>query len=113
MNNVFMQRLQTPLYFCKIVGCVQFTLEKNPSLRDNIVALICPLPFNIISTYFIFVTFKNLDMLISYDKKGEIIQITNFLTLLSTSLMFYLRTGYYFLRRKHIKNIIFEVSNYN
>lgn len=112
MNEVFLQRLRTTLYVCKIVGCIQFSLEKNPSLLNKVVALLIPLPFNTIGAYCIFMAFGNLDKLTSYTGEGEIVEITNLLSLISTSTIFFLRSGFYFFAKNHTKNIIFQVSNH-
>lgn len=112
MNHAFLQRIRTTLYLCKMVGCAQFSLEKKPSLVNHIVALIVPLPFHVAGIYCIFMAFKNLNMLPSYTIEGEIVKITNLLSLTSTSISFILRSAYYFCRRKHIRNVILQVSNY-
>lgn len=95
-----------------MVGCVQFSMEKKSTLLKNVLALIIPLPFHIIGSYSIFTVFRNLDMLNVNADEGEVVEITNLLSLISTAMIFFLRIGYYFWTRNHIKNILFQVGKH-
>lgn len=111
MNKVFLQRLRSTLYICKVVGCAHFSLERNPSPLNNTLALIIPLPFYILGIYCIFMAFKDIDMLTDYSTASDIIDITDLLSFIGTVVSLFLRSVYYFCKRNHIRNIIFQVSN--
>lgn len=110
MNEAFLQRLRPTLYICRLVGCVQFSLENNPNLRDKARALIFPLSYQVLGLYCIIMTCGHLQIILDSFKASELVQVTNLMSIISVSITFILRSAYYFCARKHIRNIILQVG---
>lgn len=109
---MFLQKLQPITFLCKIVGCMPFTLDKKPNSRTKATALIVALPYYVLNICCIFASVLSLEYEFD-DDESKLIEITDVIEAISMSMIFFLRSSYYFFNRQQLRNIIFKVSRQN